>query len=255
MLKTAGQQAASYLAQLEAAKALLVARQFESFNRMSAFVVHDLKNLVSQLSLLLVNVKKHRNNPAFLDDMIGTVQNSVEKMQRLLTQLRSGSPSPVGPSVIELETLLRTAVAAKEHFKPKPALEIETGGLQLRADRERLERIIGHLIQNALEATPPDGQVSVKLKRERGQAIVEVSDSGRGMSAEFIREALFQPFETTKAAGMGIGAYESREYVRELGGEIEVESQVGQGSLFRVYLPLMLVHQVPDNVLPLRGMK
>ena len=119
LLKTAGCQAASYLAQLEAAKALLVARQFESFNRMSAFVVHDLKNLVSQLSLLVSNVHKHKHNPAFLDDMIETVENSVEKMQRLLTQLRSGSPAPGGDTLIDLESMLRRLVAAKENNNPK----------------------------------------------------------------------------------------------------------------------------------------
>lgn len=239
LLKTAGCQAASYLAQLEAAKALLVARQFESFNRMSAFVVHDLKNLVSQLSLLLSNVQKHKHNPAFLDDMIETVENSVEKMQRLLTQLRSGSPSPGGKTVIDLESMLRRVVAAKENHKPQPSLEVQSPGLTLRGDKERLERIVGHLIQNALEATPSDGTIKIKLREDRGMALIEVSDSGRGMSPMFVRETLFQPFETTKSDGMGIGAYETKQYVSELGGEIEVDSELGKGSIFRVSLPLV----------------
>ncbi len=249
LLKTAGCQAASYLAQLEGAKALLVARQFESFNRMSAFVVHDLKNLVSQLSLLLSNVQKHKNNPEFLDDMIETVENSVEKMQRLLTQLRSGSPAPGGQTLIELESMLRRLVAAKENNEPRPVLEVQSPGMTLRADRERLERTIGHLLQNAIEATPADGTVKILLIETGGQAVIEVRDTGRGMSKDFIRETLFQPFETTKTSGMGIGAYETKQYVTELGGDIEVESEVGQGSVFRIFLPLIVMNTAPAREL------
>jgi putative PEP-CTERM system histidine kinase len=249
LLKTAGSQAASFLGQLEAAKALLVARQFESFNRMSAFVVHDLKNLVSQLSLLLSNVQKHKHNPAFLDDMIETVENSVEKMQRLLTQLRSGSPAPGGQTVIDLENMLRRLVAAKENSQPQPRLEVQSAGLTLRGDRERLERIVGHLIQNAIEATPKDGSVKVQLKKVQDRALIEVSDSGRGMSPMFVRETLFQPFESTKAGGMGIGAYETKQYVTELGGEIEVESELGKGSVFRISLPLIVTDTMPNTEL------
>ncbi len=249
LLKTAGCQAASYLAQLEAAKALLVARQFESFNRMSAFVVHDLKNLVSQLSLLVSNVHKHKNNPAFIDDMIETVENSVEKMQRLLTQLRSGSPAPGGQTLIDLESMLRRLVAAKENSAPPPQLEVRSPGLTLRADRERLERTIGHIVQNAIEATPPQGSVKVTLDEAGGQAIIEVADSGHGMSKDFIRETLFRPFETTKTSGMGIGAYETKQYVNELGGHIEVDSEVGRGSRFRIFLPLIMMNTAPTRAL------
>lgn len=249
LLKTAGCQAASYLAQLEAAKALLVARQFESFNRMSAYVVHDLKNLVSQLSLLVSNVHKHKNNPAFIDDMIETVENSVEKMQRLLTQLRSGSPAPGGDTLIDLEAMLRRIVAAKENSVPPPYLKVLSPGLTLRADRERLERTIGHLLQNAIEATPPTGSVTLTLNEIGGQALIEVADSGHGMSKDFIRESLFQPFETTKTSGMGIGAYETKQYVNELGGNIEVDSEIGRGSVFRVALPLTMMNTAPTREL------
>lgn len=245
LLKTAGCQAASYLAQLEAAKSLLVARQFESFNRMSAFVVHDLKNLVSQLSLLLSNVQKHKHNPAFLEDMIETVENSVEKMQRLLTQLRSGSPAPGGHTIVDLESMLRRIVAAKENYQPQPQLEVHSPGLSLRADRERLERTIGHMLQNAIEATPAEGTVKIRLKEMGGKALIEVIDSGRGMSKDFIRETLFQPFETTKTSGMGIGAYETKQYVTELGGQIEVQSEIGRGSSFILYLPLVVMNTAP----------
>ena len=239
LLKIAGRQAASYLAQLEAAKALLVARQFESFNRMSAFVVHDLKNLVSQHSLLLSNADKHKHKLAFQEDMIETIGLSVEKMKRLLLQLRGGyTLEPQAP--IGLKGLVQQVVAAKSGLKPVPRLEATDSMVSVVAHRARLERVIGHLIQNAIDATPPEGHVVVKLMRQNGSAVIAIADTGCGMSEQFIRYRLFKPFESTKVAGMGIGTYEAREYVRELGGRIEVEAREGQGTIFRVFLPFFV---------------
>jgi putative PEP-CTERM system histidine kinase len=235
LLKTAGRQAASYLGQVEAAQALLVARQFESFNRMSAFVVHDLKNLVAQLSLLLSNWEKHRHNPEFQDDMIETVSHAVDRMKRLLFQLRSYTVEP--PAPVELDALLRDAVAAKSDRTPRPRLEADSGPLSIVAHRARLERIVGHLIQNAVEATPRDGDVTVRLSRQGDAAVITVADTGCGMSEQFQRNHLFRPFESSKPSGMGIGTYEVQQYVRELGGRVEVESREGKGSVFRLILP------------------
>jgi putative PEP-CTERM system histidine kinase len=237
LLKVAGNQAASYLAQNEAANALLVARQFESFNRMSTFVVHDLKNLVSQLSLLLSNAEKHKKNPEFQEDMVETVYLSVQKMKRILEKLRSGSSSEK-PAPLLLAPLLQEAVKNKSIAEPKPVLETEDSSAAVYANSVRLERVMGHLIQNAIEATARTGQVRVRLKKEGGFAIVEIKDTGHGMSEEFIRERLFRPFESTKSAGMGIGVFESKEYVAELGGKLEVTSSLFNGTVFRVALPL-----------------
>jgi putative PEP-CTERM system histidine kinase len=237
LLRTAGRQAASYLAQLEAAKALLVARQFESFNRMSAFVVHDLKNLVAQLSLLLTNAAKHKHEAAFQEDMVETVAHSVEKMSRLLFQLRGGYTLEP-PMPVALEEVLRQVVTARAGLKPAPHLDVRDGAMSVVANRSRLERVIGHLIQNAIDATPSDGRVMVQLLRQNGTAVIEISDTGCGMSEQFLRYRLFKPFESTKAAGMGIGTYETQQYVRELGGRIDVESREKQGTTFRIKLPL-----------------
>ena len=252
LLKTAGRQAASYLAQLEAAKALLVARQFESFNRMSAFVVHDLKNLVSQLSLLLSNADKHKHNPAFQEDMIETVAHSVEKMKQLLFQLRGGYTLEP-PAPVALEELVQQAVAARSGLKPAPRLEAGDGAVSVVAHRARLERVIGHLIQNAIEATPPEGHVVVQLLRQNGSAVIAIADTGCGMSEQFMRYRLFKPFESTKATGMGIGTYEAREYVRELGGRIEVETREAQGTIFRVMLPLYVPERAPEPGVAVEG--
>ena len=133
---------------------------------------------------------------------------------------------------------LQQAVAAKASLAPKPQLEIVDGELTVLADRMRLERVLGHLIQNAIEATASNGQVAVRLRREQRTAVVELSDTGAGMSEQFIRERLFTPFDTTKTAGMGIGVFESREYIREVGGSLEVRSEPQVGTTFRVILPL-----------------
>ncbi|QKY03507.1 PEP-CTERM system histidine kinase PrsK [Janthinobacterium lividum] len=237
VLKIAGSQAASYLAHRESLDTLTVARQFDSFNRMSTFIVHDLKNLVFQLSLLLSNAEKHRANPAFQEDMLGTLDHSVQKMKTLLQKLARGE-APEAPAPLLLDGLLRQAVAAKASLAPAPRLEIVDGELTVLANRARLERVLGHLIQNAIEATASDGKVAVRLRRVQHSAVVELDDTGQGMSEQFIRERLFKPFDTTKTAGMGIGVFESREYLREVGGSLEVHSEPQVGTTFRVILPL-----------------
>ncbi len=243
LLEIAGSQAASYLAQQDAANALMVARQFESFNRMSTFVVHDLKNLVAQLSLMNANAARHKDNPEFQADMLETVSYSVQKMKLLLQKL-GRTAAPEKPQPLPMDQVVRQAVALKAAFEPRPVLAVEGGDLNVLADRERLERVLGHLIQNAIEATPRSGRVDIRVAREGGSVLVEIADTGEGMSEEFIRERLFKPFESTKSAGMGIGVFESREYINELGGRLEVSSRPSLGTTFRVVLPLH-TEQVP----------
>lgn len=237
LLKIAGTQAASYLAQRESQNALMVARQFESYTRMSTFMVHDLKNLISQLSLILANAERHKDNPEFQADMLETVDSSVKKMKLLLQKLSRG-PEGDAPAPVLLSDILRQAVQQKSSPDFKPALHLDAPDLVVLADHARLERVLGHLIQNAIEATPRTGAVIVRLCRAGDSAVVEVRDSGHGMTEEFIRDKLFKPFESTKAAGMGIGVFESRTYIRLLGGEIDVQSAPSRGTTFRVSLPI-----------------
>ncbi|MES2072209.1 MAG: XrtA/PEP-CTERM system histidine kinase PrsK [Pseudomonadota bacterium] len=237
LLKIAASQAASYLAQQESANALMVARQFESFNRMSTFMVHDLKNLVAQLSLLLANAEKHKDNPEFQKDMVDTIDNSVQKMKVLLQKLARGFDVEKSESLL-LDELLHQAVESKSPYEPKPVLEIAHSSVAVVANWERLERVIGHIIQNAVEATPRDGKVSILLKKHLNQAVIEIRDTGVGMSEEFIRDKLFSPFESTKLAGMGIGVFETKEYIQELGGKLEVSSRPSLGTSFIITLPL-----------------
>jgi putative PEP-CTERM system histidine kinase len=237
LLKVAARQAAAHLAQMRASNQLIVARQFESFNRTTTFVIHDLKNLIAQLSLLLANAEKHKHNPEFQTDMLETVENAVARMNKVLAQLRRGSNEASAQSVTVAD-ILNEAAASKQAFKLRPTLELPPSHLRVRAERDQLTRAIGHLLQNALEATPPTGHVTLRGFEESGQAIIEIIDTGCGMDEEFIRTRLFQPFDSTKGAGMGIGAYECRETLRALGGSIEVDSTPGSGTRFRLSLPL-----------------
>lgn len=242
LLKTAARQAAAHLAQARAAEALTVARQFESFNRAAAFVVHDIKNLVAQLSLLLANAAKHKHKPEFQEDMLATIESSVARMNRMLSKLRD-APDASAAGIVSLTELLNEVIRSKNAFSLKPSLEIADDGLRVKGDKERLVRVIGHIVQNAIEATPFTGQVDVKLGRQAEWAVITVTDTGVGMDEIFIRERLFRPFASTKGTGMGIGAYESRAYVQELGGDIQVASQSGRGTCFTIRLPLFFADE------------
>jgi putative PEP-CTERM system histidine kinase len=237
LLKTAGRQAASFLAQMQATEALLEVRKFDAFNRMSAFVVHDLKNIVTQLSLLMKNAKRLHANPEFQQDMLMTIENSLDKMRQLMLQLREGATPPGAAFGVDLRRVVQSIESGAASRGRKLDVEMDER-VFARGHEERLERVIGHVVQNALDATTADGRVWLKLGRAGGQARIEVGDTGHGMSPEFVRDRLFKPFQTTKSAGMGIGAYESFQYVQELGGSISVKSEPDAGTEVTLLLPL-----------------
>ena len=245
LLKTAARQAASFLAQMQATETLLEVRKFDAFNRMSAFVVHDLKNIVTQLSLMLKNAKRLHDNPEFQQDMLLTVENSLDRMRQLMLQLRGGA-TPAGMAVgVDLAGVVQRIESVSQGRGR--ALDVQLiERVITRGHEERLERVIGHVVQNALDATDPSGRVWLKLDRVGGQVQIEVGDTGKGMSAEFVRDRLFKPFQTTKPAGMGIGAYESFQYVQELGGKIDVDSELGKGTVVTIRLPLFEIQKVSD---------
>ncbi|MHB8533830.1 MAG: XrtA/PEP-CTERM system histidine kinase PrsK [Sulfuricaulis sp.] len=237
LLKTSGRQAASYLAQHAISQALAEARQFETFNRLSTYVVHDLKNLISQLSLVVSNAARHKSNPLFMENVVSTVDNSVSKMNRLLQRLRDGVQAEPNRSV-DLAQLLAEVVRDAQAAKPAPVFECDAVNLAVTADRDRLASVVGHVIRNAQDATAENGSVVVRLQKINGHAVIEIEDSGCGMEESFISARLFRPFQTTKgSSGMGIGVYEAREFVRSLGGDVYVDSKPGLGTVFRIHLP------------------
>ena len=238
LLKTAARQVGTFLAQVQASDALLEARKFESFNKMTAFVVHDLKNLVAQLSLLLKNAERHRHNPRFQGDMFATVRHVEERMQKLLQQLSTGSRGEENLRPIQLATLVERVVASKKSARAEIAVQAADANVAAMGYEQRFERVLGHLVQNAIDATQETGEVRIKVGAEGPNAVIEVADSGSGMSEAFVRERLFRPFQTTKGNGMGIGVYEVAQYAKEMGGRIEVDSQPGAGTRFKLSLPL-----------------
>ncbi|WP_414901162.1 XrtA/PEP-CTERM system histidine kinase PrsK [Sphingomonas flavalba] len=236
LLRVVGRQAASYLAEARAAEALSEARRFDEFNRRFAFIMHDIKNLVSQLTLLARNAERHADNPDFRADMIATLKESATRMNDLLARLsqhnkgRTAEPRPV--------PLLSAADAVASRKRASHPVTLDgPAELFVFADPLRLEQVLGHLVQNAIDASPPGEPVHVTVRRHGVDAAVEIVDRGAGMSGDFIRTQLFKPFASTKEGGFGIGAYEARTLAAMMGGRIEVESREGEGSRFTLILP------------------
>jgi putative PEP-CTERM system histidine kinase len=238
LLKTVGRHVATLLAQHDADRRLAESRQFEAYNRLTAYMMHDLKNAVAQLGLVVSNAEKHKRNPEFIDDAIGTIANAVERMTRLIEQLRD-QPRHSRSQQVSFDRLVRDAVKRSSLRSPVPALTMPgEGEVPVRADPERLSAVLDHVLRNAQDAAA-GGQVGVQLGLSRDEATLIVEDDGPGMDAEFVRERLFRPFDSTKGSkGMGIGAYQTREYVQSLGGRVEVQSSPGRGTAFSIILPL-----------------
>ena len=239
LLKTVGQQLAAYLAQHEAGQALSQARQFQAFNQLSTFLMHDLKNLIAQQSLMVKNAAKHKHNPAFVDDMVATIDDSVQRMTRLLAQLQSGRHEG-NRLLVAVEDIATKAIEQASDRSPQPRLETSSQPApgHVSVDPHAFSMILQHIIRNAQDASAADGEVCVKITREDKRILIDVVDNGSGMSPEFVRERLFTPFDSTKSSrGMGIGAYQAQAFARQHGGDVEVESTLGKGTRFRIWLP------------------
>lgn len=243
LLRTSGRQVAAHLAQYQADQRLGEARQFEAFNRMAAFLMHDLKNLIAQQMLVVSNAARHKGNPAFFEDTIATIENSVARMSKLLQQFQSGEAGG-RRSRVRLAVVIAEAVDKSRGRKPEPQLVEVDDGLYVCLDRERFVMIAAHLIRNAQEATAAGGRVGVRALRDDKHAVLTIEDDGCGMDAEFIRTRLFRPFDTTKGnKGMGIGAYQARMFVIDSGGTLEVKSVPGEGTSITIRLPLDTAEQ------------
>jgi putative PEP-CTERM system histidine kinase len=237
LFKTVGRELASYISRNEAAELLAQSKQFDAYNKLSAFIMHDLKNLIAQQALVVENAAKHKENPAFIEDMIRTIDNSVQRMSSLLKKLQQTQPS--SGRQLDLKNVIINSVKKCQDRLPPPTLRIMEDSLKVVADEDNLEMIITHVIKNAQEATPSDGYVDVTLRMEDETAFIEVEDNGSGMDSEFVKNRLFRPFDTTKSGkGMGIGVYQTREFIRNLGGDVLVKSEPQIGTTFTICIPL-----------------
>ncbi|MDN3645560.1 PEP-CTERM system histidine kinase PrsK [Pontixanthobacter aestiaquae] len=240
LLKVVGQQLASYLAEQSGQEALMESARFDEFNRRIAFVMHDIKNLASQLSLLARNAERHAENPDFRADMLVTLRNSADKLNALLARLgRYGATNSENCEDIDLCTVARRVVSQYEGVHAVSLVRSEPA--KVRADLEGLEQALVHLVQNAIDASDPGSPVYLDVSADGVRARIEVVDSGVGMSPEFIRTSLFKPFVSSKNGGFGIGAFEAREIVRAMGGRLQVDSREGLGTRFIVSFPLAAV--------------
>jgi len=238
LLKTVGMQLTNALALNHASDALSRSRQFEAYNRLSAFLVHDLKNLVAQISLIVKNAEKHKHNPEFIDDSIVTLENVVDKIEHILNQLKKGNVKTDNKTIINLAEIISDVAAQQAGNKPALQLIADQDGIEVFGEKEKITAILGHLVQNAQEATDDNGSVRLELNKDHQQAIIKVIDDGHGMDNKFIAERLFKPFDTTKGnAGMGIGVYEARDYIVKHSGSCDVESSLGVGTTFTIRLP------------------
>ncbi|MEM7778769.1 MAG: XrtA/PEP-CTERM system histidine kinase PrsK [Pseudomonadota bacterium] len=235
LLRVVGQQMASYLAEQSGQQALMDASRFDEFNRRMAFVMHDIKNLASQLSLLSANAQKHADNPDFRADMLVTLRSSSDKLNTLLSRLsRYGAGQNSELCEIDLAELARGIV---ERFKPvHEVILTRSDPVKVNADPEALEQALIHIVQNAADASEDGEAIFLSVASDGLHGLIEVIDSGEGMTPEFVRSGLFKPFVSSKQGGFGIGAFEAREMIKAMGGRLTVESREGMGTRFCAHL-------------------
>jgi putative PEP-CTERM system histidine kinase len=237
LLGVAGQQLASYLSEQAGQEALQDAERFEEFSRRIAFVMHDIKNLSSQLALLARNAERHAENPEFRKDMLVTLRNSAEKLDSLVNRLgRYGGRSAVAVAEFNLAAVARRL--ARRFAQVHPVRLVGDGDCEVLGNEELLEQALVHLIQNAIEASEAGSAVVLEVGASGLSGTIAVVDSGRGMTAEFVRTGLFRPFVSTKENGFGIGVCEARDHARAMGGRLDVETRENLGSRFTISLPL-----------------
>jgi putative PEP-CTERM system histidine kinase len=232
-------QVANFIFHFESSVELAENAQFSAFNRMSAFVVHDLKNILAQVSLILKNAEQHKGNPEFIEDTFETLEHTQARMQKMLRQLTEKESRQADTTVANLKDLLSQLIETKcANQTPIPVLSAAPE-INLSVDADKLSSVLYHLIDNAQQATPAEGHIEVLVSVESDDSIcIKISDTGCGMSQEFINSRLFKPFETTKGnAGMGIGAYDAKMFIEKIGGQLLVDSEVDQGTTFTLILP------------------
>lgn len=237
LLAAISKQLSHYLSLNEANEKLAEAKQFDAFNRMSAFLVHDLKNVQAQLSLINSNAKKHRNNPEFVDDAFATVASAATRLEKVLAQLRNKTVLEFKQKKASIKQILTQVAEQRNIDSPQVELSIEND-IKMVIEEETFSSVINHLIQNSQEATNDNGWVNIKASYFNKRLNIAISDNGSGMSAEFIKNRLFKAFDTTKGnAGMGIGVFEAKQYIEGIGGTIQVTSFEGKGTTFHLSIP------------------
>jgi putative PEP-CTERM system histidine kinase len=247
LLFAVSKQLGNFISLYEATDKLSESKQFDAFNRMSAFLVHDLKNVQAQLALITTNAAKHRDNPEFIDDVFETVESATERLAKVLSQLRKKQVEQSSNRKIDLAQTIDKVVSQCNVQQPQVSFEHDGNCCSL-IDHEAFHSVMHHLIQNAQEATENHGWVKVTLAEKKRTIRITIEDNGCGMSEEFINTRLFRPFDTTKGnAGMGIGVFEAKQFFESMAGIIKVESTPKQGTIFTIDLPLRAMSPVNNQ--------
>ncbi len=234
-------QITNFLFHHEAAKEVAENAQFAAFTRMSAFVLHDLKNVLAQIDLILCNAEQHKDNPEFIEDTFETLHHTKARMDKMLRQLSEKNAEPASQHrLINLSACIEKVIEQRcATYLPKPELRIDSE-VDVVLDQEKFANVMYHLISNAQQATADDGFVRIDVSHapQSENMVVTISDNGSGMSKSFIQQRLFTPFDTTKGnAGMGIGAYDAKTFLEKIGGFLHVQSEENVGTVFTLNIP------------------
>ncbi|WP_207479391.1 XrtA/PEP-CTERM system histidine kinase PrsK [Arenibaculum pallidiluteum] len=235
LLGILGVQIGSYIAEEQVARDLALARRFERMSQNFTFMAHDLKNLVSQLSLIVQHAERHGDKPEFRRDAFATIGQSVDKMRAMLVRLKDASATEPRLVPVALDDLL--ARARHPRLEPGAVMVRALPGDRVRVEPDGFQSVLDNLVHNAAEA---GGRVRVAGRTGSGEAVIEVADDGPGMTERFVAEELFRPFSTTKEAGFGLGMFQCRALVEGWGGRLDVESRPGEGTIARITLPLCI---------------
>lgn len=237
ILKTVALQISSYFAEENSVEALAIAREFEEFNRKFAFVIHDIKNMASQLSLMQKNAEKFGDNPEFQKDMQLTVKNTIDKMNLLLSRINIVQEPGKAKELnhLDIVKIIESVVERYKNTGQKIKFDYFNGSVNAKSNADDLEVVLGHIIQNALDASD-DEDVIVRLKQNQKNVIIIIEDKGCGMESDFLKNELFRPFRSLKEGGYGIGAYESRQLIHSMGGLLDVKSEINQGTTVTIQL-------------------
>jgi putative PEP-CTERM system histidine kinase len=239
LLECIGDQVASSLLNLRLAKEIMLGKELEAFQTISAFFVHDLKNAASILKLTLQNLPLHFDDPVFRQDTLRSIGATTNRINQIIERLGAlGSKLELRPSPVDLNSVVEQAI---ENVNGTPGIEFATEFKplpKLMADSDQLRSVVTNLLLNARDAVGERGRIEVKTGSQDGWVALSVSDDGCGMTPSFLRDSLFRPFKTTKKKGLGIGMFQSKMIIEAHRGSIRVKSDVGKGTTFQVLLPL-----------------
>lgn len=239
LLKSISEQSAAGLLNIQLSQRLSQAKQLEAFQAMSAFFIHDLKNTASTLSLMLQNLPVHYQDPQFREDALRGISKTVAHINETISRLNELRHELIlQPVECDLNELVTEMLKGQEQAADITLLKELTPLPKVRLDPAQIQKVVTNLVLNARDAVPRGGQIRVETSQENGWVILAVADNGCGMTPEFIQRSLFRPFQTTKQKGIGIGMFHCKMIVEAHRGRIEVQSEPGKGTTFRVLLPV-----------------